>query len=411
MNIVALLVALVAGLSQTQTQVNLDDGLVAYYPFDGSARDKSGYLRDGTTYGYSSYVEGPWEEQNTAINFNGENTHVLLPSNGIDLGDNAYSFGFYFSLNNITKMQQTFLNTDPHTGISLGFNRQGNHRIYIFIGNCDIAGWVFSFSQYGAKNSFKANEWYHLTFTKQAGLYTIYVDGQLDLETSLTSPPSINCQPKFLLGDIQCCSSPEYLDGKMSDVVFYKDRALLPHYIVTRLMVKNLFASPTIMPSASPTHLPTLSPTRSLTSAPTKSNALIIIVPVISVVIVICCVGGGVVLYKNLPKKTVEENISRHKQAAAFTVIEENENISAVKFQKEKFDKRKNKLQDKVVDVLELAPTHKNTIQVSFQNRGSLSSPSLSKQSDSSDLYKENLDNEEKKGLFKPTPDLIKSIK
>lgn len=261
MNTLAFLATLVAGLCQTQTQVNLNDGLVAYYPFDGSAQDESGYLRDGTTYGSTSYVVGPWGEQNTSINFNGENTHILLPSNGINLGDNAYSFGFYFSLNNITKTAQTLLNTDPHSGIALGFNRESNRRIYIFIGNCGIDGWVFSFSQYGAKNSFKANEWYHLAFTKKADLYTIYIDGQLDLEISLASPPSLNCQPQFLLGDIHCCNSPEYLNGKMSNVVFYKDRALTPQYIITRLMVKNFFASPTIMPSASPTIVPSMSPT------------------------------------------------------------------------------------------------------------------------------------------------------
>lgn len=134
----------------------------------GNARDESGFLRDGTTYGSISYVSGPWGEPNTAINFNGVNTHVLLPTNGINLGDNSYSFALYFSLNDITKTRQTFVNTYPHAGIVIGYNYNGNNRIHIYLGNC--GGWTIAVGQYGAKNSFSANEWYHLAFTKQGGL-------------------------------------------------------------------------------------------------------------------------------------------------------------------------------------------------------------------------------------------------
>jgi hypothetical protein len=54
-----LLMALIAGLSWFPVAwADLDDGLVAYYPFDGNADDKSGLGNNGTEHGGFSYVTG-----------------------------------------------------------------------------------------------------------------------------------------------------------------------------------------------------------------------------------------------------------------------------------------------------------------------------------------------------------------
>lgn len=48
---VLLLCCLMFACLSCYAQVDLNDGLVAYYPFDGSALDESGYGNDGIIYG------------------------------------------------------------------------------------------------------------------------------------------------------------------------------------------------------------------------------------------------------------------------------------------------------------------------------------------------------------------------
>ena len=49
--IFVLLSALFSGWSGVVAQINLDSGLVAYYPFNGNANDESGNGNDGTVNG------------------------------------------------------------------------------------------------------------------------------------------------------------------------------------------------------------------------------------------------------------------------------------------------------------------------------------------------------------------------
>ncbi|WP_353572746.1 LamG domain-containing protein [Candidatus Albibeggiatoa sp. nov. BB20] len=54
---------------------DLNDGLVAYYPFDGNAEDASGNGNDGTEYGDLSYVTG---QIGQAVQFDGQDHHINI---------------------------------------------------------------------------------------------------------------------------------------------------------------------------------------------------------------------------------------------------------------------------------------------------------------------------------------------
>ena len=60
-------------------EVDLDSGLVAYYPFNGNANDESGNGHHAILNGASSDI-GTFNEVNTALRFDGVNDHVIFPN-------------------------------------------------------------------------------------------------------------------------------------------------------------------------------------------------------------------------------------------------------------------------------------------------------------------------------------------
>ena len=56
----------------------MEDGLVAYYPFDGNAQDASGYGNDGISYG-PTLTEDREGKANSAYLFDGINDYVQVP--------------------------------------------------------------------------------------------------------------------------------------------------------------------------------------------------------------------------------------------------------------------------------------------------------------------------------------------
>jgi hypothetical protein len=58
----------------------LDDGLVAYYKFNGNAIDYSGFNNNGTYYGRGFYTSGRLNDPNSALDLNGSGDYVEIPN-------------------------------------------------------------------------------------------------------------------------------------------------------------------------------------------------------------------------------------------------------------------------------------------------------------------------------------------
>lgn len=62
----------------TTPPINLDSGLVAYYPFNGNANDESGNDNDGVIHG-ALLTTDKFGNTNSAYNFNGSGNHISIP--------------------------------------------------------------------------------------------------------------------------------------------------------------------------------------------------------------------------------------------------------------------------------------------------------------------------------------------
>ena len=71
--LVVICVLFLSGLAHA----NLEEGLIAYYPFNGNANDQSGNGNDGTVYG-ATLTEDRFGNLNNAYSFDGNDDKVVL---------------------------------------------------------------------------------------------------------------------------------------------------------------------------------------------------------------------------------------------------------------------------------------------------------------------------------------------
>lgn len=76
----ALSAAEVGALYHEGGYINLNDGLVAYYPFDGNAIDSSGNGNNGATNGGVTWVASRFSNGSQAIHFDGSSGYVEVPN-------------------------------------------------------------------------------------------------------------------------------------------------------------------------------------------------------------------------------------------------------------------------------------------------------------------------------------------
>lgn len=87
-------------------QASLNDGLVAYYPFNGNANDESGNGNNGTVYG-ATLAEDRFGNTNSAYNFDGQDDYIQI--------SHTDSFNFTNGVTISIWAKPNLENTGPHS--------------------------------------------------------------------------------------------------------------------------------------------------------------------------------------------------------------------------------------------------------------------------------------------------------
>lgn len=179
--------------------VNLTNGLVAYYPFNGNANDASGHGNHGTPSAKVVLSEGVNGDSNGAYQFGGYNNpgYIHVPnSESLKFSDGA-TFSAYFKVSSWTGMDANGNKT----------NTKGT--FCIMAKSHDTRGWTilcngndqklhvegFNFGGWGSINTDMLgnylNKWTHVAVVFGIGYERLYVDGQLvkEKETTLNFGP------------------------------------------------------------------------------------------------------------------------------------------------------------------------------------------------------------------------------
>lgn len=215
------------------SQVKLDSGLVAYYPFNGDANDASGN-GNNPVFNNATLTTGQSNLANTAYYFNGINNYMQIPSNPsltpqeLTLFAIVKPFGFYHGAcyNNciIDKGSPDYLSGDyslrftqaAYSGSDCN-NPDSLHQN--FVGYSYLNNSAPLYTPYVTKNT-----WYCIAYTVSSDSVKLYVDGILKWEQVKSVEIGINSQDVFL-GRKNNSQYPYWFNGVMDEVRIY-NRAL-----------------------------------------------------------------------------------------------------------------------------------------------------------------------------------------
>lgn len=161
----------------TNAQSFLTNGLVAYYPFNGSAADASGYGNNGTVYG-AVLTTDRFGKTNSAYSFNGTNNYIQTTGK-FAVGANAKSFSVWLNPSLLKRGWIIDGGGDGFSGQSFGlFMESSNGKILFHGQNSFYDLEIFTIQQ--------LQRWQHLCVTYDGAVLQSFVNGQLVSSKSAT---------------------------------------------------------------------------------------------------------------------------------------------------------------------------------------------------------------------------------
>ncbi len=228
---------------QTIGQVNLNNGLVMYLPFNGNANDASGNGNNGVVNG-ATLTTDQAGNPNSAYLFDGIDDDIVIPASTSNGGATSFSVclkvspEYYFNgpcfgnsmfskgTNNTVGAIDFQFNPNNFYGNSCNHPFDDSHQIF--------TSWI-GLSAVNTRNTIglpqqnyiDTNQWYCLIYTLDAttGSHKLYVDGTLHVDTTLNNINAINTVSDIYLGHLDNTQFPYWLKGKLDEVRMY-DRAL-----------------------------------------------------------------------------------------------------------------------------------------------------------------------------------------
>jgi Concanavalin A-like lectin/glucanases superfamily len=221
-------------IAVTRTLLDIPrDGLVAFYPFSGNAKDASGNNLHGVVNG-ALLTTDRFGNTDAAYAFNGTsdfinvgNPSALRITNTITLAMWVKKDAFSESAPILSKKQATNITPVLGEGFSVLLNTIGSGEKYYWINSLyPGTGIQGNNNAYGA--DFEPGVWQFLAIVMDGQKLTWYNNGVLSITVDNNQPLTANSLGDFLIGrDIGVSSSfpTSSFDGKIDDVVVY-NRAL-----------------------------------------------------------------------------------------------------------------------------------------------------------------------------------------
>ena len=196
---------------------NLQDGLVAYYPFNNNANDESGNDNNGIVNGATLTIDR-CGNQDSAYYFNGSNSYIQI--SGTSLALPKYTYSLWASLNSLLSVGETSML------LSIGSD-EGDQHLQYTNNYGGYNGWLFGgynsdASQFAKDQGIlpKINQWYLITGTRSENEIKFFINGLL------VSSVNISSAPYYGIGQTQAVIGAHYnhtlpFNGKIDDVRIY----------------------------------------------------------------------------------------------------------------------------------------------------------------------------------------------
>jgi hypothetical protein len=213
----ALMFVLLSILSFPSCTDSINNGLVAYYPFDGDANDYSDNSNHGTING-AVLIADRFGRENNAFSFDGEKATIEANVKNMPAIDSPQSFSWWFRIHT----EPTYINdlgadnmialvdSGKGIGIQFGFRAPG----YQTLG---FDAWNWGGGTLLEAEQPEVNKWHHCVYIYDGLIHRLYVDGK---EVSKSEANTQQDIPNLLMfGNYP--SGNQYFAGDMDDIRIY----------------------------------------------------------------------------------------------------------------------------------------------------------------------------------------------
>lgn len=171
----------------SSSNVNLNSGLVAYYPFNGNANDAGPNKLNGVVNGGVTFSNDISGNVNSAATFDGSTGYIYIKDSLGKFQTNAVSVSFLTNLrsNSTREAFITSMNFFDASGYSYSVAIQPNYQIFQFGVQPNIAGCTQNIldnanSVISGTNIIVPNKWYNVVVIFSDSLQEIFVNGVLN---------------------------------------------------------------------------------------------------------------------------------------------------------------------------------------------------------------------------------------
>jgi N-acetylneuraminic acid mutarotase len=192
---------------------DLDQGLVAHYPFNGNANDESGNGNHGTVMG-ATLASDRAGTDDSAYSFNGSSSHIVLPNGLVQQlsGTGPMSVSCWFKgplpPGPANKSLLSLGDTQANRAFATGIQADG----------------TFFYTQWGdtynvsSQQNYADDSWHHHAAVFDGSMLFLYLDGTLEGSRTVTSD---RLAQHGLIGAPLNFSSSDFWNGKIDDVRIY----------------------------------------------------------------------------------------------------------------------------------------------------------------------------------------------
>lgn len=207
------------------SQVDLNNGLIAYYPFSGNANNAVSNDMHGTINGGLQLTKDRFGNDNSAYLFNGYNSNIIVRSD--KLMTPAFSICYYFNTNKTSqqvltgKVEYTDAVVSTFNSGIFHQNKDAFFGVFEPLQNCNIR--VPSTYNYTIFSDplININEWYCVVNTFEKGIQRIYINGELVKEDKRSFDDATLCTGvDFIIGS-WWKQDPWWFSGVIDDVRYY----------------------------------------------------------------------------------------------------------------------------------------------------------------------------------------------
>lgn len=216
-------------------QVNLDSGLIAYWPFNGNADDESGNNFDGTVFG-ATLTSDRFGANASAYRFDGIDDYISVPSDSTFNGPDSFSIAVWFN-SDLTATRTKIITKGTNVGSNrslytweLTVNPQNSTNIFLGQVRGGYSDGASPAPMY-SRDTTLFDAWNFVLMTYDGVMGKWYVNGILQ-DSTVSISGTLNGEPGPInIGrDNNSDFGEDEFSGKIDDVRIY-NRALNPQEI------------------------------------------------------------------------------------------------------------------------------------------------------------------------------------